>query len=262
MAMIEIDNLHHNYDGIRALSGVGFRVARGETAVVMGSNGAGKTTLLRHLNGLLKPDRGRVVVDGLDMAAAPPSQAVRRVGLVFQNPQHMFFAETVWKEVAFYPKNLGLSDVEDRVERLLRKLDLWELKDKSPFALSQGEQRRVAIAAVLAGDPPVIGLDEPISWLDADQTARVAELIQGLEDKTIVIATHAIDWAMTFTDQLILLQDGKLLAAGKTQEIVRDRALFERAGLRRPEIIEWGERIGIAVESVSEAVQALLERAS
>ncbi|MEM3440310.1 MAG: ABC transporter ATP-binding protein, partial [Candidatus Bathyarchaeia archaeon] len=178
--MIEVEGLVFRYpNGFEALRGVDLRIGDGEFVAIMGENGAGKTTLVKHFNGLLKPTGGRVLIDGLDTKGASVAELSRSVGLVFQNPDRQLFSETVRDEVAFALRNFGFSDeiIDKRVKRILRLLDLSEYADTSPFLLSGGERKRVALASVLVWDPKHVVLDEPTIGQDYLQKERLRNLI-------------------------------------------------------------------------------------
>lgn len=229
---IEVRDLHYTYDGDAgaALSGVSLDVGGGDVHALMGANGAGKTTLLKLLAGLRDPDTGRIDVSG--------EGAV--VGYAPENPRAGFFAESVFEEVAFFPKNRGL-DVETRVRQALSDMDVSHLRDRSPLSLSGGEQRRVSIASVLAGDPSVVALDEPTSGLHAPAERKLGSLLCDL-DRTVVISTHASDFAYQYADRATVLVDGRAVRTGTTRSVFTDADLLNRAGIRVPGLVEWAKR--------------------
>ncbi|MEM3716029.1 MAG: ABC transporter ATP-binding protein, partial [Candidatus Bathyarchaeia archaeon] len=162
--MIEVEDVYFTYpNGVEALKGVSLKIYDGEFIAIMGQNGAGKTTLVKHFNGLLKPTRGRVLVDGVDTRHTTVASLARKVGFVFQNPDHQLFSETVEEEISFALRNFGFDEnvIRERVEWALNLLDLAQYRKASPFMLSGGERKRVALASVLAWDPDILVLDEP-----------------------------------------------------------------------------------------------------
>jgi len=240
--MIEVNDVWFDYDGHSVLRGVTFEISSGEMVAIMGENGAGKTTLIKHFNGLLKPKRGYVKIFGVDTRYATTAQLSRRVGLIFQNPDHQLFAETVKDEVAFALKNFGFSKevIESRVEKVLKLLGLYELKDRSPFTLSGGERRRVTIASVLCYDPDIIVFDEPTVGQDYMHKEKLAQLIKLLhtQSKTVIVVTHDVEFVSENFPRVILLSSGKVIADGPTRKILTDEYLIEKANLVLPQMTQ------------------------
>lgn len=246
--MIEVEGLVFRYpNGFEALRGVDLRIGDGEFVAIMGENGAGKTTLVKHFNGLLKPTGGRVLIDGLDTKGASVAELSRSVGLVFQNPDRQLFSETVRDEVAFALRNFGFSDeiIDKRVKRILRLLDLSEYADTSPFLLSGGERKRVALASVLVWDPKHVVLDEPTIGQDYLQKERLRNLIMQINNqgKTVVIVTHDVEFVAEAKPRVILMSKGSIVGDGMAEEILSDRELVDRASLIRPQISELADSL-------------------
>ena len=214
-------------DSIWALSDVSFAVKPGEFLGIAGHTGSGKSTLVQHMNGILKPTRGRVMVRGLDMADKRSEAELRgTVGVVFQYPEHQLFAETVYKDVAFGPRNLGLSDgeVDERVHRALSRvgLDFDAVSQKSPFELSGGQQRRVAFAGILAMEPSVLVLDEPAAGLDPAGRRSFLQLIARLhkqEGLTVVMVSHNMDDLAAMCDRVLVMNEGCLQSVGAPSQV-------------------------------------------
>lgn len=241
--MLRLDGVSFTYDdGSPVLENVTFEVGTGELLAVVGANGAGKTTLLALIAGLEEPDAGRVVVDGA-------------VGLAPEDPRAALFAPTVRDELAFFPRNRGL-DVERHVEAALRAMDLESLADRQPTSLSTGEQRRTAVAAVLAGDPAVVALDEPTAGLDDRGVDALGERLAGL-DGTVVVATHHADLAWAHADTVAVLDRGRLRSHGPAREVLADLELLSDVGVRPPGAVAWAAARGIDVppSSVEAAVE-------
>ncbi len=246
--MIEVEGLVFRYpNGFEALRGVDLRIGDGEFVAIMGENGAGKTTLVKHFNGLLKPTRGRVLIDGIDTKEASVAELSRSVGLVFQNPDRQLFSETVREEVAFALRNFGFSGeiVEKRVERILRLLDLSEYADTSPFLLSGGERKRVALASVLVWDPKHVVLDEPTIGQDYLQKERLRNLVMQINNqgKTVVIVTHDVEFVAESKPRVVLMSKGSIVGDGRAEEVLSDRELVDRASLIRPQISELADSL-------------------
>jgi energy-coupling factor transport system ATP-binding protein len=225
--IVRLAGLAHAYDGVAALRGLDLAIRPGEFVAVIGDNGSGKTTLIKHLVGLLKPTGGSVTVMGADTRNAAIHELARSVGLVFQNPDTMLFEETVEREVAFGPTNLGLADVAGRVTRALDEVGLAAQRHTYPRSLSRGERQRLAIACVIATAPEVIVLDEPTTGLDAIESERVMGLASRLRDegKTIVMVTHNMRIVEDYADRIVLLEHGVLAADSDTggEEVICQR---------------------------------------
>ena len=225
---LELRDVHHVYAAgtpfeVEALRGVSLAVEPGEVLGIIGGTGSGKSTLARHMNALLVPSGGEVLVDGVDATTLKKSWLRRRVGLVFQFPEAALFAPTVEEDVAFAPRRLGLDEeeVEERVQGSLRMLGAEELAGRSPFALSGGEKRRVAIAGVLAMGPEVLVLDEPTAGLDPATREQLLALIRRLRDAgvSVVLVSHDLDEVAEVADRICALDDGRVRAKGTPAEV-------------------------------------------
>lgn len=270
--MIEFRNVYFSYNGKRyVLKNVSLEIKRGEAVAVIGENGAGKTTLLKHLNGLLKPTKGAVLVGGKDTRKCSVAELSRTVGLIFQNPNHQLFAETVWDEVAFALRNFNYpSDViRKRVEYVLRLFDLYEYKDRSPYELSGGERKRLAIASVLAYDPEVIAFDEPTIGQDYYQKQTLGQYIKLLktQGKTIVTVTHDMEFVAENFEKVVLLSRGEVVACGSAREVLTNKSLLEKHGLLAPQLTELAYELSdygfprdiLTLEEAYRAIKRVLE---
>jgi energy-coupling factor transport system ATP-binding protein len=220
---LELRDVHHVYAAgtpfaVEALRGVSLTVEPGEVLGIVGGTGSGKSTLVRHMNLLLVPAGGEVLVDGVDATTLKKSELRRRVGLVFQFPEAALFAPTVDEDVAFAPRRLGLDEdeVRERVRESLGLLGVGDLAGRSPFALSGGEKRRVAIAGVLAMGPEVLILDEPTAGLDPATRGELLALIRHLRDAgvSVVLVSHDLDEVAEVADRVCALHDGRVRAIG------------------------------------------------
>src|SRR5512136_1238690 len=217
--MIEVENVRFTYpNGVEALKDVSLRINDGEFVAIMGQNGAGKTTLVKHFNGLLKPNHGRVLVDGRETTKTSVATLSRSVGFVFQNPDHQLFSETVEEEIAFALKNFGLEKekIERQVTWALNLLSLAEYRKTSPFMLSGGERKRVALASVLAWDPKILVLDEPTIGQDYQQKEKLRQFIMQMktQEKTVIIVTHDVEFVAECSPRVLLMREGRILADG------------------------------------------------
>ncbi len=212
--VITVRDLTHAYDEVVALSGINLTIRKGEFVAVVGENGSGKTTLVKHFNRLLSPTSGDVIVNGRNTREYSIADLAHDVGLVFQNPDHMFFADTVREEIAYGAKNLGLANGDALTDAALRDTGLTGSAELYPRWLSRGERQRLGIACVLAMQPRVIVLDEPTTGLDGYEALLVIEILKKLQEKghTIVIITHNRDIARHCADRIITMENGRIIA--------------------------------------------------
>ncbi|AOY59970.1 MULTISPECIES: energy-coupling factor ABC transporter ATP-binding protein [Desulfococcus] len=236
MAILEVSGLIHRFpDGTTALSGIDLVVREGEFVVVAGANGSGKTTFLRHLNALLLPHDGRVLVDGVS-TADDPIRARRTVGMVFQDADSQIVGETVYDDVAFGPENLGLEPdrIHRRVTAAMAAVGLAGFEDQRPHLLSGGEKRRVAIAGILAMRSRVLVFDEPFSNLDYPGVRQVLAQIVALhrQGHTILLTTHDLEKVLAHADRLVVISAGRVARNGLPAETVKG---IDALGVREPE---------------------------
>lgn len=230
--VIQIENLSFSYpDGTPALQGVSLDILRDQKVALIGPNGAGKSTLLLHLNGIFSCN-GNVQVLGMKLEKKNLKSIRQKVGLVFQNPDDQLFCPTVFDDVAFGARNLGLSEtlVAQRVEKSLEAVGLAGFTHHSAFHLSFGEKKRVSIATVLAMDSEILVLDEPTSNLDPRGKKEIAQLLRKI-DGTQIIVTHDLSLAKNLCDRVVVLSKGKKVADGNTEEILHNQAFLESHGL-------------------------------
>jgi len=222
--MILVENLYHRFGNREILRGVTMSLKRGEVLALLGPNGSGKTTLAKHLNGLLKPTWGRVIVDGMDTRERSVAELSRKVGYVFQRPERMFFTGKVFDEIAFGPGSLGMGEdeIRERVEWALSLVGLRGYENRKPLSLSGGEMRRLAIACVLAMGTDYVILDEPTSDLDGRGFRTVVELVRKLraEGKGVLLITHDVELAVEVSDRAIILFDGRVVFEGRSEELL------------------------------------------
>ncbi len=235
--MIFLENVHFAYDGIyTALNGISLQIDDGERVAIMGSNGAGKTTLVKHLNGLIRPDCGRVVLDGVDTKNYSVAELAREIGLVMQNPDHQLFLDSVEREILFSLENLGYEkeEAKERCDRTLTNLGLEGLSDRSPFTLSGGERKRVALAMVLATEPRVLSLDEPTIGQDARQKENLARMLSELNSmgKTVIVVTHDIEFVIENFPRTVAMANGLIVADGPTNSVLSNDTVIEECSLK------------------------------
>ena len=257
---IKIENLTHVYMPKtpfekKALDDVNLVIEDGEFLALIGHTGSGKSTLIQHLNGLLEPSSGRILVDNIDITNKETklTDIRKKIGLVFQYPEYQLFEETIEKDIAFGPNNLGLSEeeVSDRVKKSMEMvgLDYESYKDVSPFDLSGGQKRRVAIAGVIAMEPKVLILDEPTAGLDPKGRDDILDQIKTLHEKykmTIVLVSHSMEDVGKLAERIVVMNKGKIALMGKPAEIFKE--------------VETLENIGLAVPQVTYLMRALREK--
>ncbi|MBP6492051.1 MAG: energy-coupling factor transporter ATPase [Clostridia bacterium] len=245
---IQVKNLTHIYsEGMPyesvALTDISFEIEKGEFVGIIGHTGSGKSTLIQHLNGLLKPKTGKILIDGIDITGKDVKMRDirRQIGLVFQYPEYQLFEETVHRDVAFGPLNLGLSQ-EQADERVVEAIGLVglnyeEIADRSPFELSGGQKRRVAIAGVIAMKPEILILDEPTAGLDPKAHSDILKMIERIhfvENNTIILVSHNMGDIAKLSDKVLVMDRGKLALTGTPSEVFRQADLLESLGLGLP----------------------------
>lgn len=254
---IEVRNLIYVYnEGIPgeslAIDDISFDISDGQLVGLIGHTGSGKSTLLQHLDGLLKPKSGKIIIGGVDITDEKTvmRDVRRKIGLVFQYPEYQLFEETVAKDVAFGPKNLGLSqqEVDDRVREALElvNLDYNAVKNVSPFDLSGGQKRRVAIAGVIAMRPEVLILDEPTAGLNPKAHADILDMIRGIHEKEkniIILVSHNMDDIAQISDKVMVMDRGKLVLEGTPAEVFSKEKELKSIGLALPSSMEIVSRL-------------------
>lgn len=245
---IQVKKLNHIYsEGMPyesvSLKDVSFEIEKGEFVGIIGHTGSGKSTLIQHLNGLLKPKSGIIMIDGIDITSGEVkmSDIRRRIGLVFQYPEYQLFEETVHKDVAFGPLNLGLTqkEADKRVKMAIELvgLDYEEIGQRSPFELSGGQKRRVAIAGVIAMEPKILILDEPTAGLDPKSHADILQMIKTIHyvrNTTIIIVSHNMGDIARLSNKILVMDRGKLAMVGTPAEVFSQAAYLESLGLGLP----------------------------
>ena len=242
MSIIKFENVHFTYPGdqMESLCGIDLEIEAGSFVAVLGHNGSGKSTLAKHMNGILVPNKGRVLVKDIDSADESRLIELRRnVGMVFQNPDNQIVANVVEDDVAFAPENLGVEpkEIRRRVDEALKLVDMYDKRRHAPHLLSGGQKQRVAIAGVIAMEPEIIVLDEPTAMLDPLGREEVISTVTRLcreKGMTVVLITHHMDECVG-ADRLIVMSAGKIIADGKPAEVFADIELMEREGLTVPE---------------------------
>lgn len=238
---LSTENLSFTYpDGTQALKNINIEIEKGEKVAIIGPNGAGKSTLFSHFNGLTEPTSGCVKIEGKPISFEKDEllKVRQKVGIVFQDPNDQLFAPTVKEDIAFGPMNLGLiyDEVEKRVEDALKMVGMENYEDKTPHHLSGGQQKRIAIAGIIAMKPELMILDEPTAGLDPDGVEKVLNIMNQLNEEgmTLIISSHDIDMISKYADKIFVLYNGEIIESGNKNKIFSDMELLKKAHLRTP----------------------------
>lgn len=251
MSHLVTENLSYVYgEGtpfkVTALENVNINIEKGELVAIIGHTGSGKSTLVQHLNGLLKPTGGKIFLDGEDIhsSKAKTYETRFKVGLCFQYPEYQLFESTVYKDIAFGPTNMGLSkgEIDARVRNAAKYVGIPDdMLEKSPFDLSGGEKRRVAIAGVISMEPEILILDEPTSGLDPRGREQILSLIKNYRDetgKTVIIVSHSMDDVARFATKVIVMNDAEVESSGTVDEVYENSSRLTEIGLSVPQVTE------------------------
>ncbi len=249
--IVRFESVSFSYPGgVEALRGIDLAVEDGHAIAVIGENGAGKTTLAKHVNGLLKPSQGKVWVGDWDTSQKTVAQLARRVGYVFQNPDDQLFERSVMSEVAFGPRNLGLSasQVEAAVEAALARVGLLGEAGRHPYDLHVCQRRLVALAATLAMNTPIVILDEPTTGQDAAGVERLAAIVESLkiEGRTVVTISHDLDFCAEHFERVVLMSRGRILADGPAREVMSRGDLLAQADVEPPQVVQLSQALSLA----------------
>lgn len=277
---IEIKDISHIYMEKtpyekKALNNVSLTINDGDFVAIAGHTGSGKSTLMQHLNGLLNPNKGKVFIDGIDINKKKDKQTLnarRSVGVVFQYPEQQLFEESIFADIAFGPRNFDLSEseVEQRVKEAMDfvELDYEEYKDKSPFLLSGGQMRRVAIAGIIALKPKYLVLDEPTAGLDPRLKQNLLQKVKKLHQKehvTIIMVSHNMDDIALLANKVAVMNQGKLMIYDEPRKVFAHRDIIEQAGLLEPEVMqllrkikEYGLDVEVSALNKQEALNNIL----
>lgn len=247
--MIMVKNLDYRYpNGTVALKGINLKINKGELVGIMGKNGAGKTTLIRTLNGLIKPTRGEIFINSENTNLKSIAQLSRNIGLIFQNPSHQLFANSVEDEIKFSLKNLDMSkeELQNKVNNVLKEFDLEKYRERSPLNLSGGESKKLAIASIVCRDVEILVFDEPTLGQDAREIESFINLIneERKKNKTIIIITHNIEFTYDYIPRTILMSDGQIIADGPTHHILSNDLLVNKSSLVLPQ----AQQISLALQ--------------
>lgn len=248
---IEIKDLYFTYpSGLEALRGVSLQIGSGEQVAIVGQNGAGKTTLVKHLNGLLQPTRGQVLIGDWDTTKHSVAKLASRVGYVFQNPDEQLFSKDVGTELAFGPRNLGFDDeqVQALIQDALVLTDLADKTESNPYDLSATWRKLVAIASIISMDTEIIVFDEPTTGQDAANVARISHVIAELRrrGKTVITITHDIDFCAENFERVIAMSQGQILLDGPANDVLGQEKILGTTYVDPPQLTRLGKRLGFS----------------
>jgi energy-coupling factor transport system ATP-binding protein len=253
---IQLEDIHFSYpSGVHALIGVDLEIQTGERVAILGENGAGKTTLAKHLNGLLRPSSGRVLLEGQETEDLTVAQIAHKVGYVFQNPDEQLFKRTVLEEVEFGPLNLGLrgQELRERIEQALEIVGLEDKTESHPFDLLPSERKMLGIASILSMNTPILVLDEPTLGLDRKGTDQLVTALDwfGQKGGTMIIITHDLDFCVEHFQRFVIMAGGEVLTDEDTPDTFLHDDLMTQAGLEPPQLVRLSKALGWKVPSVT-----------
>ena len=251
--LIGMHDVTYTYEnGVNAVKGVNLNIYDGEIVGIMGMNGAGKTTLFRMLNGLIRPSNGTIIFECETIAEKTIAQLSQSIGIIFQNPEHQLFANTIEEEIEFSLKSLKLNseEIRHRVDAVLSEFKLGRYRKRSPLNLSGGETKKLAVASIICRDPRVIVFDEPTLGQDARELELFTNLLykEKRGGKTIIIVTHNVEYALEHIPRTILMSNGEIIADGPTDALLKNESLIKKASLTLPQVRRFSlelERVGI-----------------
>lgn len=250
--LLEVRGLSFAYEEKPVLKNIDVKIYKGEKVAIMGSNGAGKSTFFLNLNGVLQPEKGEIIFDGLKIGKKEFTELRKKVGFVFQDADSQIIASNVRAEISFGPMNLGLTrdEVIKRVDNAVKYMNLEKLQNRAPHYLSGGEKKRVSIADILAMEPEILIFDEPMAALDPVNSDNVEIILNRLHNdgKTLLIATHDVDFAYRFADRILVFSEGHIIADGTPVEIFNKGDIMLKSHLKKPAIMTiWEALIGAEI---------------
>jgi len=251
--LILVKDVEYIYsDKTLALRGINLSISKGEFIAIMGKNGAGKSTLVKTFNGLLRPSNGNIYIEGKNAKKQTIAELSSKIGVIFQNPLHQLFSNTVEDEIKFSLKNLDLDNdmIQERVEYTLKQFNLEKYRKRSPLNLSGGETKKLAIASIMCRDPDILVFDEPTLGQDAKEINFFINLVKNelINGKTVIIITHNIEFAVEYIPRVILMSNGEIIADGPTKDVLTKEFLINESSLILPQIYQFNlalNKIGI-----------------
>lgn len=244
LTAIEFQNVQFKYPNKKlALNNINLKIPKGKKTAIIGHNGAGKTTLLLHLNGINRPNEGNILINGEKIIYDRQSikELRKKIGIVFQDPEHQLFSSDVFNDISFGLKNLDYSDeiIQEKTKNIMEKLDITKLSEQPIHYLSLGQKKRVALAGVLVMEPEILVLDEPTAYLDPETINEFTDYLDlvNTDDRTMILSTHNLNFAYNWADYLVVMKDGIVLAFGEAEEIFANRDLLSSTNLVQPDLL-------------------------
>ena len=255
LPLIMIHDVEYVYsNGTVALKKVSLNINKGEFVAIMGQNGAGKTTLIRTINGLIRPTKGEIFLEGENIDSKTIATLSKKVGIIFQNPSHQLFSNTVEDEIKFSLKNLNLDreEIQIKVDKVLKEFNLEKYRKRSPLNLSGGESKKIAIASIICRDPEILVFDEPTLGQDAKEIRFFVKLLHNelKKGKTIIVVTHSVEFTIEHSPRTVLMSGGRIIADGPTKNILTNEFLVENSSLIMPQVYQLRielQKIGIDI---------------
>jgi energy-coupling factor transporter ATP-binding protein EcfA2 len=242
LPLIMMTNVNYTYpNGAHALKNISLNISSGEILGIMGSNGAGKTTLIRTLNGLIQPQTGLIFIENDNIQSKTIAKLSTSIGIVFQNPEHQLFSNTVQEEIKFSLKNIYSDNIiQEKIDETLRIFQFEKYREKSPLNLSGGEKKKLALASIICRNPKILIFDEPTLGQDENEINFLINLLEEekRKKKTIIIVTHNIEFAYKYIPRIILMAKGRIIADGPTHEILSNKKLLKKASLISPQLTQ------------------------
>ncbi|MDX8367325.1 MULTISPECIES: ATP-binding cassette domain-containing protein [Bacillaceae] len=250
--IIELENITYQYpDGTDAINNISLSIEQGKKIALLGNNGAGKSTLFLHFNGILQPTSGSICFQGetLRYKRKEIKRLRQQVGIVYQDSDSQLFSSSVYQDIKYGPKNMGLSEseVELAVDKAMMLTETTALKEKPPHFLSIGQKKRVAIAGIVAMEPKLMVLDEPTAGLDPYYAKKIMNVLHDIqtENKTMIVSTHDVNLAYEWADEIIVMNEGRIIAQDKPDQVFRDDAILQKSHLEKPWIIDVFEQLRV-----------------
>ncbi len=255
---IRAEEIEFRYpSGVNALLGIDLEIQEAEAVAIVGANGAGKTTLVKHFNGLLRPTEGTVYVGDWDTRSRTVAELSTRIAFAFQNPEDQIFKSKVYDEVAFGPRNLGLSETEiqQRVDGALEMLGLLDTEDEHPYDLNPADRKLLTLASAVAMDTPIIIFDEPTTGQDATGLARITRMLQDLKQNnhTVIVISHDLDFCAENLETVMVMGGGRIIRHGDIAEVFSDQKLLNESGLDPPQLVRLASGVGMQSSPMNES---------
>jgi energy-coupling factor transport system ATP-binding protein len=246
--MIEVKKLKHVYPtGLVAVKNANLKINKGEKIGIIGQNGAGKTTLVKQFNNLIRPTKGKLLIDGEDIKDKTIAQMAKKIGFIFQNPNDQLFNHNLKEEVKFGLKQIGLNEkeIKKRTKKALQNVWLWEERNMHPSELNYAERKLLSITSILAMDPEIIVFDEPTTGQDHEGTKKIINIIKSLKDKTVIVISHDMDLIANTCEKVVVMSQARIINHDTTVKVFQKKEILKKAFVEPPEIIRICNKLGV-----------------